>query len=213
MKKTTWKAHHIRRIVDSNNLRPASICEVGCGAGEIIKLLHEYYDSEVPCWGYEISPDAHAISAKKSQETLIYVLDDALTAPDKAFDLVLAIDVMEHVDDYLGFLRELRRIGRHVVLHIPLDLSAQRMWRIDAILDARRTLGHLHYFTKETALATLDYAGFEIIDWFYTASALDLSPKTLRNRVVNMPRRIFYRLNPDLAARTLGGFSIMVLAK
>src|SRR5690606_39364807 len=43
--------------------------------------------------------------------------------PDGGFDLVLCIDVFEHIEDYLGFLRILRDKGTYKLFHIPLDMT------------------------------------------------------------------------------------------
>jgi len=32
-----WKARQIKAILDRNGISPASVCEIGCGAGEILK--------------------------------------------------------------------------------------------------------------------------------------------------------------------------------
>jgi len=34
-----WKAKQILKIIGNNNLQPNSICEIGCGAGEILHQL------------------------------------------------------------------------------------------------------------------------------------------------------------------------------
>lgn len=36
---SSFKAKHILRMLQENHLQPKSICEVGCGAGEVLKLL------------------------------------------------------------------------------------------------------------------------------------------------------------------------------
>ena len=32
-----WKAGQILKMIQKNGLHPATVCEVGCGAGEILK--------------------------------------------------------------------------------------------------------------------------------------------------------------------------------
>jgi hypothetical protein len=125
----------------------------------------------------------------------------------------LTIDVVEHVEDYMGFLRTLRAKGEYHIFHIPLDISAQRVLRSGPILGARRNLGHLHYFTKDTALATLRDTGYEILADFYTSGALDLAPNTLKSLLTKIPRRLFFKLHKDLTVRVLGAYSLMVLAR
>jgi len=80
-------------------------------------------------------------------------------------------------------------------------------------MKARLTTGHIHYFTKEIALQSLVDAGYEIIDYFFTASAIDLRAQSYLASLAKIPRRFLFALDPDLASRALGGYSLMVLAK
>ena len=50
----------------------------------------------------------------------------------------------------------------------------QTVLRATPLIRDRQRFGHIHYFTKETALQLLIDLGYNIIDWFYTAVALDL---------------------------------------
>jgi len=75
---------------------------------------------------------------------------------------------------------------------------------------ARNKVGHLHYFTRETALASLEQAGLHIVYWFYTSVEFDQGVHG-RKRLQSI-RKLLFRFYADLAVRWLGGFSIMVLA-
>jgi hypothetical protein len=208
-----WKAKHILRMIEKNNLRPDSICEVGCGAGEILKQLYHELPGHVSFAGYEISPQAFELAKRKNAERLRFCLKDFLQEAHHFFDMLLVIDVLEHVEDYFGFLRALRGKAEHKIFHIPLDISVQRILLCTPILRRRREVGHIHYFTKETALATLQDTGYEIVDHFYTADSLDLPAKSLVYSLGKWPLRLARTLNIDLAVRVLGGHSLMVLAK
>jgi hypothetical protein len=129
------------------------------------------------------------------------------------YDIVMAIDVFEHIEDYFGFLRKFNKRGKYKIFHIPLDISVQTVLRMSPFLKGRKKYGHIQYFTKETALATLKDTGYEIIDYFYTAGALELPLKTLKSIFLRLPRRISYKINKDLAVRILGGYSLLVLTK
>lgn len=206
-----WKAAQIRRMIDENSLRFDTCCEVGCGAGEVLKNLKEMSSIGPRFYGFEISPQAYDRCQRLRSENLEFQLGDLLTSTEK-FDLVLAIDVFEHVDDYLGFLAKLREHGRAFIFHIPLDISVQSVFRSRPILTARRNVGHLHYFTKETALASLEYAGYRILDRFYTASDVELSHRGWKANLMKLPRAVLFRMNQDLSVRLLGGYSLLVLA-
>ena len=206
-----WKAQKIYDILRRNDLRPSRIAEVGCGAGEILLQLKALLpDSSFV--GYEMSEQAFAMARRRESAGVHYVNANMLDE-NVHFDALLCIDVFEHVDDYIGFIKSIRSYADYKIFHIPLDLSVLTVVRGNALLDARRKVGHLHYFTKETALETIRYCGYEIIDAFLTARAIDLPSNELRTKLTNIPRVLLSRIAPDFAARILGGWSLMVLAK
>ena len=128
-------------------------------------------------------------------------------------DVLLIIDVFEHVEDYFSFLKKLKGKGEYKIFHIPLDLSVSSVLRSTPIISARKLVGHIHYFTKETALATLKDTGYDVIDYFYTSGAVELKNRSMKTNCLKIPRKLLYLLNKDLAVRLLGGFSLLVLAK
>lgn len=208
-----WKAKQIKKILRKNNVDPSTICEVGCGAGEILNCLANDYSSNVIFSGYEISPQAFEICKKKEKQNLHFFLKDLLDEKDVSFDVIMAIDVLEHVDDYLGFLHRFQAKGEYKVFHIPLDLSVQTVLRSSPILKGRESVGHIHYFTKETALATLKDTGYEVVDYFYTHGSLELPNRGWKAKIMKLPRKLLFSVHQDLTVRILGGFSLLVLAK
>lgn len=91
---------------------------------------------------------------RKVRHNLRYFHKDLLDESESGFDVVMAIDVFEHVEDFFGFLRSLREKGTYKIFHIPLDLSVQWVLRSSPLIKQRLSVGHIHHFTKETALAT-----------------------------------------------------------
>ena len=77
-------------------------------------------------------------------------------------------------DRLFSFLRTIKERALYKIFQIPLDLSVQTVLRATPLIRDRQRFGHIHYFTKETALQLLIDLGYNIIDWFYTAVALDL---------------------------------------
>jgi hypothetical protein len=150
---------------------------------------------------------------KKGRQNLQFFLKDSLDERETSFDVVMAIDVFEHVEDYCGFLRNLRTKGKYKIFHIPLDLSVQAVLRSSPILRGRASVGHIHYFTKETALATLKDTGYEVVDYFYTNGSLELPNLGWKTNLLKLPRRLLFSIHQDLTVRILGGFSLLVLAK
>ncbi len=210
---SSWKAKKICRILKKNKISPSTICEAGCGAGEILNCLADFYGPNVRFSGYEISPQAFEICKKKQKENLCFFLEDLLEKEEAHFDIVMAIDVFEHVEDYMGFIRRLRQKGEYKIFHIPLDLSVQTVLRASPLRFVRKKFGHIHYFTKETALAALKDTGYEVADYFYTESSLELANLNWKARLMKLPRKLLFAIDQDLAVRILGGFSLLVLAK
>jgi SAM-dependent methyltransferase len=207
-----FKAQWIADILKRNRVDPGHIVEVGTGSGEILVQLRQTFPA-ARLAGYDISPQAYAIAAPKAADRLTFHHADYLTADGPTPDVLMAIDVFEHVEDYMAFLKALKPRARLKLFHIPLDLSVQGVLRGKSILAARQTIGHLHYFTKDTALAVLGDCGYEIIDWNYTHGAESLPNRALRTRISNVARRLIGVVNEDLAVRLMGGASIMVLAR
>ncbi|MEY4545581.1 MAG: hypothetical protein RL685_1776 [Pseudomonadota bacterium] len=223
---SAWKAGKVFEMIERNRLQPTSVCDVGCGAGEILVQLRPRLGQQVRLVGYDIS--AHAIQLAKTKEASNLCFRQGDFSRDSDFarnaaeshDLVLLLDVFEHVPDYLSFLTQLRARGRRFIFHIPLDLHAQSVLRGSRhMLEMRREFGHLHYFTIETALATLSDTGYSVLDQFYTWDHEDQEvslrqswKRPWRWGVQRLDRALF-ALEPELAARLRPHFNVMVLAE
>jgi SAM-dependent methyltransferase len=211
LEESPWKAKLILRMLDQSQLAPTSMCDVGCGAGEVLRLLQENLGRDCVFWGYDVSPQAYALCQPRANERLRFKLGD-IRQEDCHFDVVLLLDVIEHLEDYFSFLRAVKSKGQYKILHIPLDVSVQTVFRRYGLLKRRDLHAHLHYFTKDTALRTLEDLGYEVLDYFYTPRSIELGTG-LTQKLVNFPRRLLFAVHQDLAVRLLGGYSLLVLAK
>lgn len=164
-----WKARKVLQLLRRNELVPRTVCDVGCGAGEILRRLQGELPFDTRLVGYDISPQAISLCREKENARLQFVCGDFLQSGREPQDLLLLLDVFEHVPDYLGFLAALRTKARRFVLHIPLDVSVQTVLSGSRReLGMRSRYGHLHYFTAETALEALNDAGYCVEDLLYT---------------------------------------------
>lgn len=209
---SAWKASHIQRLFIKNGVSPKSIAEVGCGAGRVIAEIAQRYQTS-QCKGFDVSSDASKFWSQEVPINLTYELIN-FTETNGHFDALMLIDVFEHVDDYLGFLRHMSTRANHLILHIPLDLSVSTLLS-RGYMRTRADVGHLHYFTRESALATLDYAGLEVLDCCYTALSIEasLDKRTWKTKLMNVARRLLATISANAAATLLGGYSIMVLTQ
>jgi hypothetical protein len=140
-------------------------------------------------------------------------LGDFFSLNQSPFDLVLVLDVLEHLGDPFSFLEQLRAHGDRVIFHFPLDLSAMTVLRESPLLYVREKVGHIHYFTKGLALALLEESGYEVIEARYTGAAFSTPQRSPRTRFAGWLRRLVCAVNRDIGARLLGGETLMVLAR
>jgi SAM-dependent methyltransferase len=222
-KDSPWKARQVCRILNRNNLSPQKVVEVGCGAGEILRQLQRSLPKGVDFVGYDISPQAFSLAQERAGPRLTFHLADFIESEETEIDVLLVIDVIEHLEDHFTFLRRIRSRAQYKVFHIPLDLSVEWLARNSPILNERRTVGHLHYFTKDIALELLGDTGHEVVDWFYTPWGIDLyypswqavrqSDAPVKRGLRKATQHALRALNPDLAARLTRGWSLAVLAR
>lgn len=205
-----FKARQVVRMLARHpEIQPNTICEIGCGAGGILSELQKLMPGQIAFTGYEISPQAHAISARFANAQCQYVLGDAF-ADSSVYDLVLVMDVIEHVEDCFTFLRQTKCKGRLRLYHIPLDTHASAVFRGVNSWDCA---GHIHLFTLETALKSVEYTGQRVIDWVLTDGIFFQHDKAVRTRIANVARHVLATAGPKIAARLLGGYSVLILAE
>ena len=207
-----WKVEQIVRMLRRHPMKIKSFCEVGCGAGEVLRQLQLQYDEDCTFHGYEISPQAYEFCKARANPRLEFKLMDVRQEPDLVFDLMLVLDVVEHVEDYFSLLRDIKHQARFTLFHIPLDLSVQTVFRPRGLLKRREMYAHLHYFTKDIALEVLKEVGYEVVDYFYTPRSVELGSGLLQ-WTLRFPRRMCFAVAEDLAVRVLGGYSLLVLAR
>ena len=209
-----WKVDVIFNLLQKNNITPKEVIEVGCGAGEnLVELLKR--DNKIEkLSGYDISPQAFALANKRSSDKICFYNEDFSAKENVTADLLLVIDVVEHVDDYYGFLRKLKAKSSHFVFHIPLDLSVRTVMKPHVMLQQRQSVGHIHYFTKEMVQWALKDTGYEVIDWAYTRPVVDVEPADSVKRFIKKILRNFsFAVNKEWSVKKWGGYSMMILAK
>jgi cyclopropane fatty-acyl-phospholipid synthase-like methyltransferase len=211
-----WKANLVATILKDHQIQPNSICEVGCGSGDILRSLRENF-LLTSLVGYDISPQVTQFWEDdkdiKTGGEIAFKLGNFHKLNTLQYDVLIMLDVFEHVRDSFTFLEETHAHAKKFVFHIPLDLSASGVARKSPLLNARRSVGHLHYYTKDLALETLTDCGYKIIDWRYTGASLNLPVRSLKTRLASYPRKLFYWINKDVGVRLLGGETLLVLAE
>lgn len=208
-----WKGSQIIKMLKIHNMHPKTVCEIGCGSGNILKTLYEEFDKDCYYEGYDISPQAIDLCQKISNNHLRFYNKDLEEIHNKYFDVILCIDVLEHLEDYFHFLRILKSKGKYKIFHVPLELTVQKMLRKKPFLKGRRLVGHIHYFTKDLIITILEENDYSIKDFFYTGSAIDVPANNFLTTFVKLPRKVLFKINKDFGVRLLGGYSVLILAE
>ena len=204
-----WKAENIHRLLERRQLSPKVICEVGCGAGEVLRQLQLRMDPECRFFGYDVAEPAIRMAKQRENQRLHFELADFGEIETPAADLILALEVVDHVEDYMRFLRMLKTKPGLKLFSFSLDLSAQNVLRKGALLERRELRSHLHHFHSETALAVLRDTGHEVLETSY-----HLSPAfSTRAKLARPVRQLAYKLFPDFTRRIFGGYSLSVLTR
>ena len=211
VERAEFKARLVAGILGRHRIEPKRICDLGCGAGEVLNLLSGMIPTATELHGYELSPQGFELSRQRQKEGLSFFNQDLFATTEK-YELGISMDVFEHVEDPFTFLREFRKHAMKFVFHIPLDMNVQMVLRGKPIMSVREKLGHLHYFSKDSALALLRETGFTIVDYEYTPSSI-YKPNRFSGKVAGIPRMISKAIMGDFGVRLIGGYSLLVLAE
>jgi ubiquinone/menaquinone biosynthesis C-methylase UbiE len=208
-----FKAKHIEDILVSNKIDPSSVCEIGCGSGEILVQLKKLNPSKSTQYvGFDISKDAIAIAQKKQESGIVFELKDITEPSDNSFfDVALVIDVIEHLPDYFAFLKQVVQKSKYTVFHIPLDMFIWSLFREQMLIESKQRVGHIHNFTEDFILSVLADNGFKVVDKRYTEP--DYSSTSFKQKLVNGLKKLVFKISPRFCSKTLGGYSLLVLCR
>lgn len=129
---------------------PTRILEVGVGEGEVTARLAERWPDATFCGVDLPDPELAGHWDGKGFSPLFGDIG-RLPFPDDTFDLVLAIEVLEHVPFPELALAELARVGRRdLVVSVPRERiwSLANLARGKYLRDLGNTPGHINHWTR-----------------------------------------------------------------
>lgn len=139
--------------------RPRRVLDLGCGPGGFLPGLAERCETVVAC-----DVDLESLRGIAGRQDLarpvLRLCSPAAPLPfrDGAFDLLCLFDVLEHLDDDAGALREARRVlapGGVLLLSVPAY-----PW---LFANNDRVAMHRRRYTRRTLAAAVEGAGFAIL--------------------------------------------------
>ena len=144
---------------------PARILEVGAGAGSTLKWL-KALNPKTETTAVELNSSLLDQLEQNADVVIIGAVDEQISQL-KTYDLILLLDVLEHLPDFTATLRKLSELLEpegHVIVSVPniahlsvsIPLLTQRRFNYQdaGILD--RT--HLRFFVEDTAVKLLNDA-------------------------------------------------------
>lgn len=207
-----FKTNKIIQLLNRNHIYFETVCEIGCGSGEILVQLAAKFNEDVKFFGFDISKDAINIAKRKETNRIKFEHKDISEATEKRFfDLLLVIDVIEHVDNYFRFLDNITSKGKYTIFHIPLDMCVWSLFREKMLIESKNRVGHIHNFTEEFIESILMDKGFKIIDKIYTEPTF--ATMSFKQRVINRIRKILFIIHKKFCTKTIGGYSILLLTE
>ena len=130
-----------------------NMLDVGCGTGANLEMLSEFGQAE----GVDVSAEALSFCQARGLQNVKLGAAEALPYEDNSFDLVTGLDVVEHLDDDLAGLKEMRRVlrrGGRTLLFVPAFMF---LWGVqDDISNHRRR------YTLKDLKRVVRGAGFEV---------------------------------------------------
>jgi SAM-dependent methyltransferase len=131
------------------NVVPGAVLEVGAGEGEVTSRLRERFP-DVPVFGLDLPDDETADHWSEKGVDGAFGDIHRLPFPDRSFDLLLAIEVLEHVQFPELALAEMERVTRDaVVVSVPREpvWRAANMARGKYWGDLGNTPGHINHWS------------------------------------------------------------------
>jgi SAM-dependent methyltransferase len=147
----TWAIEtFLRDLSKSGNL---DILDIGCGAGNMIHHLARYGSVR----GIEVDPRPVKIARERGYDVRLGDATQEIPFPNATFDLVTALDVIEHVDADETILRESYRVlrpGGSLLITTP---AFQWLWSHNDDLNA-----HKRRYAAADLRAKMQRAGFNV---------------------------------------------------
>jgi len=127
--------------------------DIGCGAGNMFHHLSRYGSVQ----GVEIDPRPVAVARQRGYQVEQGDASRGLSYPDASFDVISALDVIEHNQDDQAILREAHRllkVNGYLVLTVPAFMW---LWSHNDVLNA-----HVRRYAAGRLREMLQAAGFNI---------------------------------------------------
>ena len=183
------KLRDLNRTIRTLQLNPRAVLDAGAeDATFVYWLADKFPDAHVTAVDIDGEAIAACVAARPStyRSRVSFEESHFSDLQSESFDLITAFDVLEHIDDDAGAVRDLYRAlrpGGTLLVHVPRNVWTHRDGRKEVVPDHeayRINAGHVRMgYSPEGLAALLGDAGFEVVDtqlwlrrWGVTAFAV-----------------------------------------
>lgn len=182
----------IKDLLSNNFSQPSStkILDFGSSSGEFVHYLQKlHYD----VFGCDVSEEAVTTGKQKGIINLTVLQGKRLDFPSDSFDVVLALDVLEHVEHESPAIQEIYRVLKKNGLFIIFVPAFKFLWGIQDEISH-----HYRRYTLHSLLTMIQKsAHFEVIrkSYFNTLLFLPIAFVRLLSNILNINRESDLEIN------------------
>ena len=171
-----FKFQNIKRFLSSIEVKNnrIKILDIGGGAGIIGKLVLEHFQESgivVSFHSLDLSTQMLKIQLKNNPQIKKIINCSINECPKSNYDLVLMIDVIEHIEEKEDSAKILNKLGKNIIYNIPIEIN---FFDILKYLKSffryynrqKERWGHIHFFSFTSSQSFLR-RHYKIIDSYF----------------------------------------------
>ncbi len=155
----TSKYHVVQGLLESIpgcDANPGRVLEVGCNTGN---FLRRFQNGDTRLYGVDLNRRPLGLLKQRALDAFVTVADGVdLPFRPESFDLVLAVDVAEHVEDDRRILNQIHEILRDKGKCLVCVPAYQWLFGQHDVL-----FGHVRRYTRRVLVSRLESVGFTVL--------------------------------------------------
>jgi SAM-dependent methyltransferase len=158
------RLHLVRQLIKIYVPETGRILDAGCGTGLVLSNLQKEYQVT----GIDVAPQALDFCRQRGLHALYLGCIGNLSIPERNFDAVLCLDVLEHIDSEAAAIADFDRLlrpGGKLILTVP---AHPELWNTHDV-----QMHHVRRYTREHLQELISDGGWQI-DWLSYTNAVAL---------------------------------------